>query len=114
MAKNQAFINKDGIVEIIYHGDQNIETMQELIALIKSLISELPGKVDYLIDVSDAGHSTLSARRAVFAALKQLRIHRQAIFGGNTYIKSLINMMIRAVGKNSAFRYFGSRAEAEA
>lgn len=110
--KNDVFTNSDGVIEVRYHGDQTEEIVSLLVQSLEKELSKTSGKVDYLIDLSDVGKTSLSARMAVVSQLKRLRINHQAVFGGSLFIKKLMNFMILASSKGGNIKYFGTRVEA--
>lgn len=110
--KTKISVTKEGFVEVVYHGNQDEASMRELTDTLFDVIKPVKGKVDYLIDLRDAGKSTLGARQMVVGALKKMRISRQAIFGGSKFNKVLLNFMIQAVNQGDKYRYFENRQDA--
>lgn len=86
--------------------------MEAIVNDIKSKITDFSGKVDYLIDMSDIGHSSLSARVAAVSNLHDLRIRRQALFGGSPFTRHMLNLMIHGIKKAGIIKHFESREEA--
>ena len=102
-------------MEVIYKGNQALEDMHALVNSILPLIDKMPDRqVDYLIDLTKAGHVKPAAGRFVLSVLPKLKIKRQAVFGGSVFIRHLINFMMMATNKDERIRYFNTRTEAEA
>jgi hypothetical protein len=112
--QNEAFMNKDGVIEIVYRGDQDLRTINTLIDAIVAIHHGQKRQVDYLIDLGDIGKVSPSLMWTVISRLKNLHIGRQAVFGGNEFIRFLVNDTLGAIGKMYKIRHFETREQAEA
>lgn len=114
--QNEIFLNKQGVIEIIYHGDQTPVLVTDLIGRLNALADKLRREgeaVNCIIDFSDFGKTDLSTNRLAGQALLKMEYHRMAGFGATPFVRALTNLISRASGKASKNRHFETRAEAE-
>lgn len=113
---NQIFINAKNLVEAKYQGDQTEEDIastykQQLVLADQIARKGLPR--NFLIDVSSLGKTTADSRKRAVEYIDKLEVNKLAVFGGNTFNRHLVNLILRAIGKTHLMKYFSSREEAE-
>jgi len=70
------------------------------------------GLVDFvLIDLKESSDFSSSARKVWVSFLKDERIKKTAIYGGNIFVRTLASFVIAATGKKN-IRFFNSEAAA--
>jgi hypothetical protein len=67
--------------------------------------------INVLVDVTQVGHVTLGVRQLSAKNLREWPLNRVAIFGANTYLRHLANLVIVATG-NQKSRLFKTEEEA--
>lgn len=105
----------DGLIHIDYGGKQTPETIDALIVeagKITPKLREDKHPVLFLVDVSNIGELTASARLRAVKFLKEADYDRIATFGGSPFIASMNNLMMNAMRQRDKLGYFNSREEA--
>lgn len=115
-AVNKLFINKKGYVETVYNGDQTEEDLKEMMDGYENLgvtksKSKKPFK--FLIDITKLRNTDLAARQVAVEILKKINVEKMALFGGSLFIRSIVNLVLSAVGDWPNARHFKERKEAE-
>jgi hypothetical protein len=113
---NRIFINKLGFIEHHYEGPQTSSTvsqgMQEAQKKIDHL-KKLSKPVKLLVDISKVTTNDAGSRLAAVNSFKNLKYDKLAIFGGNTYLKYLAKLVVRAAKKpTSKLQAFNNQQEA--
>lgn len=111
--KNSVFINKDGIVEVVFIGDQSAETFRHSYYEVMPLIDKLKAtkKPLYgLIDMSQQTGYSLASDKAALEILENLEYDKLAMC--NVSHRHVTQGIIQAVGKDHNTKIFGSRADA--
>lgn len=114
---NTSTLSAQGLIEIVYEGDQNYDTVSPMInqaILLANQQRSASQPVLVLVDLSRMGQSTPSSRQATVEGMKKGDYDKVAIFGASVFLKHLANLLAAAIGKQEKIRSFESREEAEA
>lgn len=114
---NRAFVNSYNLIEQSYVGDQTASTVESLLKNTAGFVSQLQQerrKIYILTDITGIGATTSGARVAGVKALRELPYDKAAIFGQDTFMRTLSNFIVRASGQGHKVRVFRTRADAEA
>lgn len=114
---NQVTLDPAGYIRQTYTGDQDVTTISDTIKKTMDIIrrwqAQQPGApLNFLIDMSNIGSQDLSARRAGSKALKSLPYNKIALFGLNTFLRHVANLVIISAGKQDKVKHFDSEAAA--
>lgn len=112
---NIVSIDASGYLRQAYRGDQTDQTMSETLAELYKLANKLrkAGKEVYgVVDLSALGNMTPSARKMATEAVRNFPYDKAAIFGGSTFNKSLVSLVLLAAGKSRKIKMFVTEAEA--
>jgi hypothetical protein len=79
----------------------------------QDMLSRFPeGRFKVLVDLSNAGLPTKDASNIYTKTLSDKRIEKAAIFGMGLAIKSVINFIVAAAGRDEHTRFFVDREQA--
>ena len=109
------FIDQDGIINGIYDGPQDAETMKDGIRQITAFTAQLrKQKKPVLILVDTTGTTTQNAGARSQGAhfFKRADYDKVAIFGGSAMIKYVAKMVLFAVVLASKVQYFDTKEAA--
>ncbi|HET9412001.1 MAG TPA: STAS/SEC14 domain-containing protein [Candidatus Saccharimonadales bacterium] len=113
--KNQVTL-KNGIVYIMVSGDQTEQSVLAMGSEVRKLLAELKkdGKpLLVLDDITKLGNTDIAARKTVVELAKNLPYRRAAMLGdGSVLMRVGTNLLLRAMGKGDAVRYFEDRTKA--
>lgn len=112
---NKNFLGDDGLLNNIWIGDQNGETVRKTHAELNKLIVQLQKsdkKVLILTDTTKIGKITLSARTAGVILMRDLDFHKAAIFGARPILKGIVDAVSFAAGEEFRVKLFGTEEEA--
>lgn len=115
MKKNEVHIIENDIVEIIYHGEQNAEAVNELnkaVLLIAKEYKEKNKKLLLLGCMEDIQSTTSLARRNSSEAINNLPFEKAAVYGASVFIKYLSKLVLFATGKANVVQFFDNRQQA--
>lgn len=113
---NRIFLNEDRLIEIDYRGLQTTESIQGLLEaylLIAQQMKVLNLPVRVIVDLETAGKATLESRRLITQAMRQFRYDRVAFYGGPSFIRQSLRLMIQATRRSDKVMVFENRIEAE-
>lgn len=114
---NRVFLNKVGIIEQIYEGNQTAETIREMVEnteKISAPIRERKGRVLFLTDMTKVGSATYGSRKTSLEALVKGTYDWIALFGAPPFTRHLADAVIRVAGAEKKCRNFNTRKEARA
>jgi hypothetical protein len=116
---NQVYTDPAGYIRQIYVGNQDVTTISQTIehtmTIVRQHQSEHPDKpLRFLIDMRAIGDQDLSARRAGGKALKNLPYDKIAIFGLNSFMRHVANLVITSARKQDHVKQFKDEAGAVA
>jgi len=112
---NQVFLGDDGFIHHVIEGDQDAATTQYLrdqTVKLASQLSVLPRPIKILSDLTGIGKADSNARRIASGIIQDIKLDKIAIFGGNRFMKHLVNLVVKATGKEDRVRYFDSKDQA--
>jgi len=112
---NRVFLAKDGLIHNVHVGDQTGYSIAIMVDQVLELAGQLRTKhqpVLWLVDFTKLGHQDTDARRAASIGLRKIGYDRLAAFGGDPYLRYIVNLVARASGKFDRTRYFATQAEA--
>ncbi len=115
---NHTFVDEDGIIQQFMEGDQDTETVGELIDDTLKQTDELKlknpsSKLLFLVDMSGIGKHTLASRQAGFTAMKKFPFDKIAIYTTNRVIKHITSLFIMASGHGSDVKQFSDKSKAK-
>jgi hypothetical protein len=96
---------KDDIICMVFEGDQTEATYLGVSKEAERLVQERVSRherVKVLVDVRHIGTVTLAVRQLAAHNLRIWPLYRVAIFGANTYLRHLANLVIMATGNRGA------------
>lgn len=113
--ENSVYIDEHGVIFNVYVGNQDYNSIVDVIEQTEALIQNLGAgaEVYILADIlrlERLGHGT---RQAVARAMK-IPFRRLAIFGASTYQEKIINLMMQAFGRGDHTMMFHDRDKAKA
>ena len=116
---NQVHPDPSGYIRQTYIGDQDVmtisQTIKQTMVIVRQWQVDRPGDpLNFLIDMSKIGSQNLSARRAGSKALKSLPYNKIAIFGLNSFMTHVANLVITSAGKHARVKQFSNEAAAAA
>ena len=103
------------IIENSFKGEWTLSKMQANLAKLRFLFEkqrEANKKILLLLDITDLKTHTADVRREGVIWMRENEFDKFAIFGGDTFLKYVSNLIITATGKVTRMRYFTSRDEA--
>jgi hypothetical protein len=110
-------VRQDNIISVVYHGDQTLQTIDELLGRIVVCASELRKKsipIRLLCDNTDMGkRPPHTAWQKAISILHTQPFEKVAVFGADNVLESLGAMLLPALGLSNKFRYFKTEQEAE-
>ena len=112
---NKIFINKDDLVEIELFGNQDLATIESLVAQVRALTDQLKKKgksLRLIANMSQLGAGTARMRRYAAEQLKSLPLDRFALYGGSPFMRNVSKFIIVAAGKGHTVKTFNTREEA--
>jgi len=113
---DKVILKPDGILHIIIIGKQTDEEVHGSSAISDCLIREHNlEKIRYLVDFSQAGSITPSARQALKERMRVMEYHgsiKYAIIGVSPAVSALIQLYIKATKTKSQVRFFSNEQEA--
>jgi hypothetical protein len=99
---------EDDIIYMTFEGDQTEATYlgisKETEQIVKDFVQRHKA-VKVLVDVRRIGAVTLGVRRLAASNLREWPLYRVSIFGANTYLRHLANLVIMATGNRGAKVY---------
>jgi glutaredoxin len=114
--KNSVTLNKDGIVEIMTHGPQTADSVNEMGSKARYLLEELgkQGKPQLILDdITHLGVTDIPARKAVANLAHTLPFQRVAMLGdGSVFMRISTNLLLHGIGKGNLIHYFENRDKA--
>lgn len=114
---NKVFLNKDGYVETHYMGDQDVASVQQVLATTDALVEQLRARKEpalLLTDFSELGKNTPALRQMVINWTRKSDYDYIAVYGASVFIKHVTRLVIMALGKDKWIHYFNTRQQAEA
>jgi hypothetical protein len=114
---NSVFINGFGCVEQVFEGDQNANMLDEIIdqttvLLVKQRKAHQP--LHLLVNIASVGTATSGARKTAADGLKQIPCDKIAVFGRDTFTRTVASLVIQASGQGHKVRVFRTRTDARA
>ena len=113
---NKAYINDNNQVDITYHGEQTAEWVEETNKETLRLADQLRAEskpVLILINVSDIPATDSASRRVGSEYLEKINFDKLAIYGSNSFIRTVVNLVILASPKANTVKLFSKREDAE-
>jgi hypothetical protein len=114
---NRVLLNGSGCVELILDGDQSLETLGPTLDKVSSLLEALRREhkpVYLLTDVSGISNSPSTEVRKFSASfLTESPYDRIAVFGSDTFLRTLSKLIIQATGRGYKVKVFKTREDAE-
>lgn len=113
---NKAFLNEEGIIEVIYVGRQTFKKVTKTAGLTMVLRDKLLKEKKKLKVLADLSKITSIAPDALIAAADSMKTKhptKSALFGGSALINGLAGILISATGKAKDIMIFETRKEAE-
>lgn len=115
--ENEVFLSDDGIVRIIYHGNQTKPLLQRAIRQATILMRQLAkegGRVLVLADIRDMGTHTEGARMIGVQARSTMPFWKMAIITSelDPHTANISKMISAMSGRSKEIGYFLSDAEA--
>lgn len=114
--KDDVFLNKDGFIELAYHGphtESDVLEVSERMVVLGDKHYPKDKKITYILNTTDLGKTDSKARKAAVESIPKLRIKKLGVFGGDVVTRAVVNFIVTAIGRNDLIRYFRSREEAE-
>lgn len=113
---NRVFLSSNHIIEIDYRGLQSAETIEPLLDASLRLTQQmralgLPIKV--LVDLQYADRGSVEGRRMVAQAFRTFKYDKIALYGGPSFIRKSIDLIVRATHRGDKVKVFETRLEAE-
>lgn len=112
---NSVSLNADGYIEVKISGDQNYLSFDALRKEVDGLVVQLrySGQaVRGLIDLTEMTNFNTGSNKAAFEILEQIEYQKVAMFGANTVITTITNLLIQATGKADRTKLFKDRTAA--
>ncbi len=97
-------------------GELDIEQLKVSLAQVEHLVLNNGGKeakIPILVSLAELTNIPMQARRFGISWIEEAWVGNIAVYGANTFIRYLVNLIIRAAGK-SDFKLFKTREDAEA
>ena len=113
---NRVYVGDDDLMYEIYDGDQNGITVQAMVDMAWPIVEKRRAAkqpVLVLADIRAIGHVSLEARRAAARALTGWPYDKIALFGANTYLHHIANLIIIATRRQGKVRLFRDLASAK-
>jgi hypothetical protein len=114
LKKNQTYLNPAGFIEQKYIGYQTEKNTTDGIAKLQGIAKKLEAQhkpVLILIDITQLGGTSSSARMAGISGMRRVKYKRAAMYGPlSTQI--LVNTLAMIAGKQNKTKAFSDRAEA--
>jgi hypothetical protein len=107
---------EDDVISLIFEGDQTEAAFIGIAQETEMLVNEAKAAgrpANVLVNVKKVGKVTLAVRQLAAGRLRKWPLHRVAIFGANTYLRHLTNLVIMATG-NRGTKVFNTEKEARA
>lgn len=114
---NRTFIDDDGLLWQVYEGDQDGETLDKTLRQTEAIMQVLLAKktaINILVDISKMGSQNLASRKAAAKAMKTWPFHKVAVFGTNTYLQHVVNLVAIATGHKHNVQFFANETLAKA
>lgn len=108
---NKIFLLEDHIIYIEAYGEQTDEIAITHLNHNRILVKQFSGKINYLINLNDAGKSFPKARRIWLELSEAETTNKTALFGMHPVAKLLASFVI-GVTKRKNMRFYHSRVEA--
>jgi hypothetical protein len=112
IAENKVFLRDGNILFVEAHGGQTDEIAGAHLELHDQFCQQLPGKINYLIDLNDAGKSSSEARKIWQKISEADRTRKVSLFGIHPVARILATFVMGVVNKRE-IRFFTSRQEAQ-
>jgi len=111
VGNNKVFLLEDDIIYIEAYGEQTDEIAFAHLNHNEILVKQLSGKINYLVNLNDAGKSSPKARRIWQELSEAETTNKTALFGMHPVAKLLASFVI-GVTKRKNMRFLNSREEA--
>jgi len=112
---NKIFLGEGGLIHGIYVGDQTYETIkkgtEQFTQLIEKVKSE-GGRALLLVDLANVGRQDSKARKAGVEGFLSMKYDKISMFGGLPFLRSVANLIVKAIGRTDKIKFFKTRAEA--
>jgi hypothetical protein len=106
---NSVSLHPDGYIEVIIRGDQNYMTYDQLRGQIEKFINKLQFEkkaILGLVDLTNIKSINPSSNKGAFELLEAFPYQKVALFGCNTAVAKVTNLIIQAIGKADKTKIF--------
>lgn len=104
---------KNNIVYLNYIDELSIDKLVPLLAEVEKTIKNVNQPVHLIADITKLSNISIESRKYGIEWTRSTKIKKIAVFGGNVFMKHLINLIIIASGRKDNFRIFKTKHEAE-
>lgn len=112
---NQVSLTKDGILYKVFRGDQTGESIKKFREETDRIIQDLKvqkKKVLVLVNLSELGKTTLSARNEEIEAIRSLDFDKAAVYGQNFFNRKIAEIIVNVSGMEYKIKFFGGEDQA--
>ena len=107
--KDKVYINEYGLIEIIVHGDQTVESVNALADKTDDFVHKFhsEGKPALVLDnLMLLGNAPSNVRKTVIKRIRNAHIDKFAFVGTDRMLRLGSNLVLRAIGKGNSVKYF--------
>jgi len=104
---------KNNIVYLNYLDSLSIDKLVPILAEVEEIIKDVEDPVHLVADITKLNNISIESRKYGIEWTRSTKINKIAVFGGNVFMKHLINLIIMASGRKENFRIFKTKHEAE-
>jgi SpoU rRNA methylase family enzyme len=91
---------KEKVLRSKIYGDPDEEAAKQLLKEVAAIAENIPGKLLFLNDMSQAGKPTVEARKILIKGTNPNKIEKIAFFGGSLLTRIIISFIMASSGVN--------------
>lgn len=111
IGEHRFYLGEDNILYVTVVGGQDEKTALTMKKAVESLMSQVEGKLNILVDNSKAGKATSEARKIFQEQMDQKNFGKVAIFGTHPVARVLASFVI-GLSRKKDVRFFSSKEDA--